>query len=77
MIFISSKLLYIFCFILLFTSSSPCRKHQLPFHIYFSTKILFGMLHFASAYRVACVLLGVVAQSVEAVKRLVTFAGCD
>ena len=35
------------------------------------------MLHVASAYRVACVLLEVVAQSLEAVKRLVTFAGCD
>ena len=43
-IFIYSNLLYIFCFILLFTSSSPCRKNQLPCHIYFSTKYCF-MLH--------------------------------
>ena len=41
MIFIYSKLLYIFCFIILFTSSSPCRKDQLPFHVYFSTKYCF------------------------------------
>ena len=41
MIFIYSKLLYVSCFILLFTSSSPSRKDQLPFHIYFSTKTFF------------------------------------
>ena len=32
--------IYIFCFILLFTSSSSCRKDQLPFYIFLQVVIL-------------------------------------
>ena len=67
MIFIYSKLLCIFCFIILFTSSSPCRKDQLPFHIYFSTKYCFMFTYMLRR------VMGIAAQSLEAVKRLFSF----